>query len=228
MRAPHKFLFDTSFDVAEPALATGRRAPPPPPAEPTFSQAELTAARATGFAEGHAAGLVEAGQTIEAQAATALTRFSQGIDEVLAARRSAAASAQARAAEAVRIIVSKLVPALSRRAPLAEVEAMVADCLREAYDEPRVVLRVADSLFEAMQGRLAALTTATGFAGKVVLLADETLGPADARIEWSEGGAERDLSRLIHDIDEALARALDLIPDPGTSRPEENDHERSA
>jgi len=119
----------------------------------------------------------------------------------------------------------KLAPALCRVAPLLELESVIVACLREAFDEPRVVLRVGDAVFDALRQHLGAITTAVGFAGKVVLLADETLGPGDARIEWAEGGAERDTDRLIHDVDAALLRALDAIAAPGASPTEENNHE---
>jgi flagellar assembly protein FliH len=80
-------------------------------------------------------------------------------------------------------------------------------------------------MFDAMQQRLASLTGAAGFAGKVVLLADESLDVADARIEWAEGGAERDTKRLLSDIDAALAHALDTIDVTGTTPHEENHDE---
>jgi flagellar assembly protein FliH len=140
---------------------------------------------------------------------------------LLDARARMAEEAQRRAIEVAQIVLRKAVPALSRKAPLLEIEAMVADCLREAFDEPRIVLRVADVLFEALQKRLGALTASTGFAGRIVLLADEMLGPGDARVEWADGGAERDTGRLMRDIDGALARALDTIPVLGTSPLEE-------
>jgi flagellar assembly protein FliH len=225
MGAPHKFLFDESFDQPDaPTVAAARRAPPPPP-EPTFSKAELEAAEQAGMEAGRAAGLAEAAQSTEALTADALTSLASGIGELMAARQSDADAAQRHACAAMSLLLHKAVPALSRKAPLIEIETLLSDCLREAFDEPRIVLRVADSLFEPLQRRLAAITGTTGFGGKVVLLADETLGPGDARVEWAEGGAERDQRRLMHDIDGALARALDSIPVPGTSRPEENGHE---
>ena len=226
MSAPHKFLFDQSFDQpdAPRAGAPARKAPPPPP-EPTFSKAELETARQAGVAAGREAALAEAAQSIEAHAATALSSLVSGVADVLAARQSAIDEAQRQACEAMRALVHKVAPALSRKAPLVELETLIADCLREAFDEPRIVLRVADGVFEAIQRRLAAIAEGVGYAGKVVLLADETLGPGDARVEWAEGGAERDQRRLMRDIDGALARALDSIPVPGTSLPEENGHE---
>ncbi|MGO8914996.1 MAG: hypothetical protein ACLQJR_03720 [Stellaceae bacterium] len=221
MSAPHKFLFDQSFDLPDAARGVQRKPPPPPP-EPTFSRAELEAAREAGVAAGHAAALAEAAQSIEARAAGSLSSLALGLKVILVARQRYAEDARRSALDTLRAVIAKVVPALCRKAPLVEIETMVADCLREAFDEPRIVLRVADGLFETMRQRLEAVTAASGFPGKIVLLADETLGPGDARVEWAEGGAERDARRLMHDIDGALARALDSIPVPGTSPPEEN------
>lgn len=223
MNAPHKFLFDQSFDAPEPLRAGARKAASEQ--EPTFSKAEIEAAQAAAAGAARAAALAEAARSTEARVAAALAGLEAALQAMLEARAGFAGEAQRRALETASAVLRKTAPALSRKAPLIEIEAMVADCLREAFDEPRVVLRVADGLFEAVQKRLGALTTSTGFAGKVVLLADETLGPGDARVEWAEGGAERDSGRLMRDIEGALARALDAIPVTGTSPPEENKHE---
>jgi len=215
MTQPHKFLFDRSFDLPDPPRPVARKVAPPP--EPTFSTAEVEAARAAGFADGRAQARDEAMQSIEARIAATLSLLASGIGEALQSREHAAAEAQRRALETLRAIARKAVPALCRTAPLLELEAVLGECLREAFDEPRVVLRVADGMFDAMQQRLAALTGTVGFAGKVVLLADETLDFADARIEWAEGGAERNTKRLLSDIDAALTRALETIHVTGTT-----------
>ena len=223
MTQPHKFLFDRSFDLPDAPRHLQRKVAPPP--EPTFSEAEVDAARATGFADGRAQALDEAAQSIEARAAAALQTLASAIGEALKSREHAAEAAQRRALETIRAIMHKAVPALCRTAPLLELETLVSECVREAFDEPRIVLRVADGVFDAMQQRLAAITGAAAFAGKVVLLADDSLDLADARVEWAEGGAERDTKRLLRDIDGALARALDTIQLTGTTPNEENQHE---
>ena len=220
MTQPHKFLFDQSFDLQDAPRPISRKTAPPP--EPTFTEAELEAARAAGFAEGRRHALDEAAQAIEARAAAALQTLAATIGEALQSRQHAAEAAQRRALETIRSIMRKAVPALCRTAPLLELETLVNECVREAFDEPRVVLRVADGIFDAMQQRLAAITGAAGFAGKVVLLADDSLDLADARVEWAEGGAERDTKRLLRDIDGALARALETIQLTGTAPHEEN------
>jgi flagellar assembly protein FliH len=224
MNAPHKFLFEQSFDLPDPPRGPRKPAPAPPP-EPSFTKAELEAVSARALGEGRAAALAEAAQATEARVAAALAGVESALGTALAARAADAEQAQRRCLETLRGVLRKLAPALCRMASLIELEAMVDQCLREAVEEPRVVLRVGDEVFDAVRERLGAITGAAGFAGKVVLLADEGLGAADARIEWAEGGAERDSGRLIDDIDAALARALDAISFPGASPSEEKGHE---
>jgi flagellar assembly protein FliH len=218
MSAPQKFLFDRSFDHVEGPRGISRKPPPEPPA----TKADVEAARAQGLAEGRRAALAEAARSSEERAASALSMLAAGIQDMLAAREEDAASRQRRMLEALRAVLRKAVPALCRKDPLAEIEALVIDCLHEAFEEPRVVLRVADALFPVLRERVEKLAASAGFAGKVVLLGDETLGPGDARIEWAEGGAERDVQCLRQDIDAALARAIDAISDPPAKPLEES------
>jgi len=76
------------------------------------------------------------------------------------------------------------------------------------HDEPRLVIRVADAMLDPVTTRLTALAEQQGHTAKLVFIADATLAPADCRIEWADGGAERDIARLWGDIDRAVANAL--------------------
>jgi flagellar assembly protein FliH len=205
MSAPHKFLFDRSFDQAEGPHAISLK---PPPA-PSLTRADVDAARTQGTADGRKAALAEAMRSAEERTASALSALAAGIAEMLTTHERDAGEAQRRSLETLRAIVRKVVPALCRKNPLIEVEAVVAECLHEAFEEPRIVLRVADTLFPPLRERLDGLIASTGFAGKIVLLADETLDPGDARVEWADGGTERNSERLLSDIDAALTRAVD-------------------
>jgi flagellar assembly protein FliH len=218
MSAPHKFLFDRSFDQAEGPRGVSRK----PPSEPPVTRADVEAARAQGVAEGRKAALAEAARSAEERLATALSALADGMKDLIATREQESAQLQRRSLEAFRAIARKAVPALCRKDPLAEVEALIVECLHEAFEEPRLVLRVAASLFPELRERVEQLAASTGFAGKVVLLADETLGPGDARVEWADGGAERDGARLLSDIDAVLARAIDAISDQPTKPLEES------
>jgi flagellar assembly protein FliH len=118
------------------------------------------------------------------------------------------------------LLLAKASPALAQKEPLAEIEAMIVTCLREAFEEPRIVVRVPQPLFDPIRGRLASLAHDGSFAGKFVLLVDDALGPADCRLEWADGGAERDTSRLARELDAALERALTTpTPEPSSQEP---------
>lgn len=202
MALARKFLFDVSFD-----------APDPPPeaaalAEPAFVPADIDAARAEGFAEGHKAALAEAAAAAEALAACALETLAGGLQRLFDAQREATAAIERDAVALLRAVLQRAVPALCRKDPLAELEALIAQCLAEALDEPRIVARVADAAFDAVEARLAPLARAAGYSGKLVLLADSALGPGDGRVEWADGGAERNTPRLMAELDAMLNRVL--------------------
>jgi flagellar assembly protein FliH len=202
MGQARKFLFDVSFDLPDPPDGAPR------PAEPVFSQAELDAARGEGYALGRTAALAEAAAATEARMAEALEALRHGIEQLSAAHDEMCRATERAALELVREVLRQAVPALCRKEAFPELEALVARCFAEALTEPRVVIRVNDALFDMMQSRIGALSQTNGFTGKVVLLADETLSLVGGRIEWADGGAERDPLRLMNEIDASLARTL--------------------
>ena len=85
---------------------------------------------------------------------------------------------------------------------------MLGAVITDLIDEPRMVIRVADADLDALSEQIDTIATRRGFAGKVVLLAEPSVASGDCRIEWADGGVERDSARLWHDIDLAVARLL--------------------
>ena len=208
MALPRKYLFDTSFDEAAPLSPVVGRAP----SEVNPLRAQIEAARAEGFAQGRTEALAELLRDVERRAADTLASLDRGIAELAAARAAIVRDTESQAIALLRAVLQKAVPALCRRDPAAELEALVARCLSEALDEPRVVLRVSDALFDTMQSRLDTITTANGYSGKLILIADAALAEGDGRVEWADGGAERDTRRLMAEIDAILCRSLDTPP----------------
>jgi flagellar assembly protein FliH len=201
MSAAHKFLFDVSFDAPPP--------PPPPPEEPTVALAELEAAREAAFAEGRQAATEEAIRLAETRIAAALEAIVAAIAQLGRTHEARLGTLERDVAGLAATVLSRISPTLAKHRALDDIATFVAQSLGEAADEPRVVLRVADDLFEAVRGRVAPLAEAAGFSGKLVILGEEALGPADARVEWADGGAERDVTRLTREIEAAALRLLE-------------------
>jgi flagellar assembly protein FliH len=74
-------------------------------------------------------------------------------------------------------------------------------------------------LLDPMKQRVDALAEAAGYEGRIVLLVDETIPDGDVRVEWADGGAERDSARLWRDVDAALKRLTDAPPPDAAARP---------
>src|ERR1700728_137331 len=120
MSAARKFLFDTSFDELEPPLAAGDA-----PAALALTKAEIDAARAEGLEQGRAAAIAEISGHIETRAAEALVSLDGHIAALLAARAEIAQETESQALALVRTVLQKSVPALCRKDPAAEIEALV-------------------------------------------------------------------------------------------------------
>jgi flagellar assembly protein FliH len=218
MALAEKFLFDFSFDA--PGGGDARQRGAVTPAEPVFTRVELDAATAQARDEGHAAGMAEALSQREQQVGDALSAIAERLGVLLADKASADRESERNTIELTRAIASKLFPALLRKGALAELEAVVVQCMHDTIGEPRLVLRVPDAIFEAAQQRIAPLAASNGYPGKVIILVDEALGESDCRVEWADGGAERDTARSWRDIDTAITRALSALNDGNESSPQ--------
>jgi len=226
-----KFLFDYSFDQPDSPHALSRVPMAAP--EPIFTLGEVNAGREAAYSDGHAAALAEAKDLIEKRAADAMEILGQGLKELLDGRAALEAAIQRDAIAIVRTVLRKALPAYCRAHSLSEIDALVAECLREAHDEPRIILRVSEAIFPEIRDRLGRISALAGYSGKLMLQADAAIADGDCRIEWGQGGVERDTERLEHEIEAAITRAIEATRaendmTPAMSFTEENVHERSA
>ena len=210
MQQSEKFLFETSFDPEDaqhPApRAEQQAAEAAPPEAPTYSEEDLAAARTEAQAAGREQGLQEAVQSQEHQATEALTSIARHLDALL---QSETTRHQERARATLDVgltIIRKLFPKLAFAQALPEIDGLIADCLTRLHDEPRVVIRVADSLLDPLRQRIGPLTERSGFEGKVVLIAEEQMEPGAVRVEWADGGAERDVNQAWRSIEKLIEK----------------------
>lgn len=210
--------------------------PPPPPA-PTFGEEELAAARAQGYTEGLAAGKSEgtaagygkgftdgmaSGQntgyergkaeveaTVNNRIANALAQIADGVSRLLAEREAGNAARTEQPVHLALAIVRKLLPEWARRGGMAEVEAMVRTCLTDLIDEPRLVIRVAEDTMGLVRDHLDEAVGSRGFGAKLMVVGDPSIAPGGCRIEWAEGGMERDTAQLLAEIERRAAHMLE-------------------
>ena len=224
-----RFLFAYDFDAPreEPpeipdAVIDGQVEevePPPPEPPPLFTEEDLEAVRDEARMLGHAEGLKDAEDSAMHFLVQALESIAEQMDGMRAYQDAANAETQRMAAVLAMAAVKKLLPKFAEAHGMAEIEALVVECVPHILNEPRLILRVAAQHADSIQSRIEALARDRGFEGTVVVMADETMGLADCRLEWDNGGAERDVEMLYQRIQDIVARNSEQAPDAEDDEP---------
>ncbi|MEP5700407.1 MAG: hypothetical protein ABJN43_17405, partial [Sneathiella sp.] len=154
------------------------------------------------------AGKEEAISGIEASLAQVLDGVSNQLQQLADLHDQDLGTLKQEAASLAFAIAGKLSSALIARQPEIEVFKMVEECLADLHDEPRIVVRASEPICAALEGKIDKLTQATGFQGNVILLPDDTKTNSDCRLEWADGGVERDVEDTQEKIGEIIDRFI--------------------
>jgi flagellar assembly protein FliH len=186
MTAATKFLFDTDF--------SGN--PERKPAEPVITLAEHaiklaeaeTAAQRRGYADAQKDAKAEADRRV----AAALERIASALTVANDALHAIETRLECEAVDVAVAVARKLAPALIAREPFAEIAALASGCFKELITAPHIAVRVNDALYAAAKEQLDAIVRAKSFEGRLVVLAEPDIAIGDCRIEWADGGINRD------------------------------------
>lgn len=196
-----RFLFDNrDFDQIAEAAAV------PAGERPQFTQMDLDAATMGAQQRGFEEGLANATQSLEAQIVRLMESVGQRMNEMRDAEMLRARESQALAIDVAMGLVRKIMPELANQQSLEGISALVKQVMMDRFEEPRLIIRVHDSVLDSLSARLEKLAAQSGFRGQYALMADTALAPNDCRIEWSNGGVERSAARLWDNMQITLAQ----------------------
>ncbi|MEQ1902174.1 MAG: hypothetical protein ABL866_15750 [Devosia sp.] len=197
--APVKFNFD---------LDLGRRQERNSIVSDTAMAAMLAKARAEGYEQG----LADGGQSAAAKAAQRLTLAAESLAghtaTMTAALDDRTRQTLAEAVELAATIGRKLAAHLLVREPVGEIDALLTECLASLDGVPHLVIRCAPELADAIREVATVRVSASGFAGRLVVLGDPELAQGDGKIEWVDGGLVRDRALLEAEIDGRITAYL--------------------
>ena len=197
MPPPAKFLFDHDFAAAAEVK----------PAVPlALHEANLADANAAGYRRGYAAAKAEVLAEAEERAAAALERIAVALEGLMRGLSGVEAMLETEAVDVAVAVGKKLAAALVEREPLAEISALAMDCFRHLVTAPHVVVRVNDAQHASVGKPIEEMVRSRGLASHLVVLAEPDIQTGDCRIEWADGGINRDRSATEAVIDEAVSR----------------------
>jgi len=113
---------------------------------------------------------------------------------------------RAQSAEVAFAVARKVARAAVASFPSSEVEAALRDAMHQAIGEPRILLRTAPAVAEALAPHIAQIAHEEGYDGRVQISSDVALKGADCRVEWRGGGAERAEAAIDAALDELMTR----------------------
>jgi flagellar assembly protein FliH len=184
--ATKKFLFDTDFAGTGECKSTGATIAL---TEHALKVAEAeTAAHRRGYADAQSDAAIESGRRV----ADSLEQIAAAL---VVANRALAAIETRLECEAVEVAVAvarKLSPALIAHEPFAEISALASECFRQLVTAPHIAVRVNDALYAMAKEKLDDIARTRSFEGRLVVLAEPDIAIGDCRIEWADGGINRD------------------------------------
>src|SRR5579863_3862323 len=198
MAAPAKFLFDTDFA----APARERVSSPAEVAQ------KVAAAEARAYGEGYDAAMREAKVESDRRVALALEQIAVAIKGIAAGFAGIELRMETEAVDVAAAVARKLSSALIAQEPLGEVTALVSDCFAQLVSTPHLVVRINDQLYEAAHDRIEKLAKQSGFAGRLVILAEPEIETGDCRIEWADGGVMLERAAIEAKINELVGRYI--------------------
>ena len=202
--APAKFLFENDF-----AESGGR-----PAVSLADHAAKLKEAEALAFARGFEQATAEAKASTERRFAEAMERVAAALDGLGKSLGAIEARLETEAVEVAVAVASKLAPELVAREPLAELVALATGCFRNLVKCPHVAVRVNDALHAAACEKLDEIARRCGLDAKLVVLAEPDIAPGDCRIEWADGGINRDTGAVAATIEDAVTRYINARGGP--------------
>lgn len=197
MGAPAKFMFDVDFAASRDDDAAV------PPAE---HAAKLAEAEAAAHRKGYAEGQTDAAAEAKRRIAEALERIAVSLTEANTALQTIEARLECEAVEVAVAVARKLAPALIEREPFAEISALAGGCFRELIASPHIAVRVNETVYAAVREQLDGIARTHGFEGRLVVLGEPGIAAGDCRIEWADGGINRERAVADAAIGEAVAR----------------------
>ncbi|MGB5904756.1 MAG: FliH/SctL family protein [Xanthobacteraceae bacterium] len=198
MAAPAKFLFDVDFSAPD---RSRERAATPAEIAARVAQAEAQAYR-SGFDAGQRESHVES----ERRIAASFQQISGSIAAIAAQFAEIESRLQTEAVDVAVATARKLSGALIEAEPLTEITELVSDCFKHLVSTPHLVIRINDELYEQARDTFERMAKQSGFAGRLIVLAEPELAVGDCKIEWADGGVVREAAAIDAKITELVER----------------------
>lgn len=195
MKQARAFSFDTEFAPDGAIVREGKK---------RLSPEEIEAECAQAYERGKADAYAAAERDVAAQMQTLASAASAILARLGAESRSMREEALLVAMAAARKISGAALDAFGAETTLSALEAAM-DALRA---QPRLLVRLAPAAAETLRPRIGDLCAAHGYAGAVLVRADENIKQGAVSIDWTDGLVTHDPQAIAARVEDLIAAAL--------------------
>jgi len=187
----------------------GKEDAPPPP--PTFSEAELKAAEQASYQKGFLAGEQEGRKQAENEQSIvdrklteAVEKFAKSVSPVFNDYRKMALTLQEQMPKAALAIARKVAGHALAHNAQAVVEEIALRCSETMMKEPKLTITVHESVAGTLARKLEQMAARLQSATDIVILRDPAMPTADCRVEWNQGGMERETAQIWQQVERMI------------------------
>lgn len=188
--------------------------------EPVFTQNEMETAKNQAREEGRLQGLEEGRETawqeamvsIEKQNSDTLNAIDASLKELLARSQNDSQTAFTTAVGFAMAVCRKVIPALSEKNAVGEIQGLLEKNFHFLKDEPKISLRLNPFLADKVKPVLADLVKKESYAGKIAVIRDDSLPAGDCHVEWKNGGLQRNAQDVLNQTEELIKLYTQAAP----------------
>ena len=177
------------------------------PEEPeviTFNEDEVAQKVQAAESQAYQKGFSEGKQTEEAASGHLLQKIETTLEALFSQQEEMRRTMSEDFRKLALSIVTKLVPTLQNEQAEAVIKKFLEDNFKNFSQEAKLSFYFNSAVIAQAQQILAELARKYDFEGKITLHKDNSLGQSDCRVEWDNGGVERNSSALQSEVKELL------------------------
>ena len=190
--------------ASEPVMEIQEQKEPDIPPPPSFSEDELRAATEKSREEGYEKGFQAAQGEQEKQEHELLENINTRLLSILTEAENFQKQLEQDNLHFVLGVLKKIFPSLAQKQADAELELFLKENFAHFKNEASLSFSFNPESVKIGAALLPKLANANDFEGKIAIHKDASLGVGDCRIEWKNGGVERNADKMLEKVTELL------------------------
>lgn len=177
----------------------------PTPEIKTYTEEEVAEKVKAAEQDGYERGFKTSQEGMDAEVSRLMEDINNKLMALVANSSNLSCELEKQSMDLAKAIVEKLVPTLNEEHAVEIVNKFISDNFNNFKNEAKLSFYIHPDIISYVQENIAKLANSHDFEGKIALHKDAKLGLADCRIEWENGGVERDTAALTEKVEDLLA-----------------------